>query len=425
LEYYVYASIADATIPADGEKNCPTHIDAFLLSKENEDTHLQKITLTDGNRILQMAEKVADIFLRESLPHGDPNAATADELTLRDRYLYELYALLVQPFQTELDRTATLYVAPDQTLCLIPFEILKTSPTGTAILSDTHTITRLDSARDFLFASDSPVGTRRLVIGNPEYDALSRDAPALERRMTIQAGSVQPLPFSEFEALRVSQICQGQCVIGSRAAKSILTSASDCGIIHIATHGFFDTSLEYDAAYASFLLFAGAKAWMQSGQLDPVYGNGIVTADEISRLDLRSTELVVLSACCSGMTDANVTRNLRGLTGGFAAAGVKYVVTQLWHSNDVATSILMGYFYEEYIDRHLLPPEALNRAKERLKETTVSDMNAMGIIQYGIANSNPGTPMRTLFDRLKSRPATARPYANEFYWGGFSCYQCR
>jgi CHAT domain-containing protein len=214
-------------------------------------------------------------------------------------------------------------------------------------------------------------------------------------------------------------------MIGSRATKSLLTSASNCGIIHIATHGFFDTSLEYDAAYASFLLFAGAKAWMQSGQLDPVYGNGIVTADEISRLDLRSTELVVLSACCSGMTDANVTRNLRGLTGGFAAAGVKYIVTQLWHSNDVATSILMGYFYEEYVDRHLLPPEALQKAKERLKKTTVSDMNTMGIIQYGIANSKPGTPMRALFDRLKSRPATARPYANEFYWGGFSCYQCR
>jgi CHAT domain-containing protein len=243
--------------------------------------------------------------------------------------------------------------------------------------------------------------------------------------MTIQADSVQPLPFSEFEALRVSQLCQGECMIGSRATKSLLTSASNCGIIHIATHGFFDTSLEYDAAYASFLLFAGAKAWMQSGQLDPVYGNGIVTADEISRLDLRSTELVVLSACCSGMTDANVTRNLRGLTGGFAAAGVKYIVTQLWHSNDVATSILMGYFYEEYVDRHLLPPEALQKAKERLKKTTVSDMNTMGIIQYGIANSKPGTPMRALFDRLKSRPATARPYANEFYWGGFSCYQCR
>lgn len=68
--------------------------------------------------------------------------------------------------------------------------------------------------------------------------------------------------------------------------------------------GFFDLEEETNSLYSSCLLFAGAGNWLKNGNATEKYGNGIVTADEISRMDCRNVELVVLSACFGGMNDA-------------------------------------------------------------------------------------------------------------------------
>lgn len=80
-------------------------------------------------------------------------------------------------------------------------------------------------------------------------------------------------------------------------------------------------------------------------------------------MDCRNVELVVLSACFGGMNDAVLAKGFCGMVGGFAAAGVKYVISCLWTADDFASAVLMAEFYRQYKDRRLSPPAALRAAK--------------------------------------------------------------
>ncbi len=424
LEYQLYVSQGDQLVVAGEMLSYPVFLDIYLITKEDGKATVKKHTLTNCNDLIGTIDMVEDVFRREFLDKRDPEAPTMDEISVRDEALYDLYDRIIRPFRAEILSFRTLFVAPDQMLNAIPFEILRTDREAKTRLSDECSVIRIDSARDFLFASHGPIGTESLILGNPQYDAFSNSNNSVNRLSGIRAESVKQLPFSEFEADRVAEICKTKPVVGARAVKSVLTDHSDYGLIHLATHGFFDATMTNNAVYSSFLLFAGAKTWMSDQKTDPVYGNGIITADEISRLDLRKVKLVVLSACFSGMTDPVVTQNLRGLLGGFAAAGVQYVITQQWSANDVATSVLMQYFYDGYIRQQLEPANALAQAKMRLRETTIAELDAMGVIQYGIEHASGSEREKNMFERLRRRPPTSKPFSGEYYWGGFSCHRC-
>ena len=90
---------------------------------------------------------------------------------------------------------------------------------------------------------------------------------------------------------------------GAAATKNVDLSAHGYKNIHIATHGYFDMENQDISLYSSWLAFTGIKNWYRTGVENPVYGNGLLTADEVSRMDLTSTKLVVLSSCMSGMNE--------------------------------------------------------------------------------------------------------------------------
>ena len=124
--------------------------------------------------------------------------------------------------------------------------------------------------------------------------------------------------------------------------------------VHVATHGYFigtmteGTDLKpasYDESMSqNGLILAGANASMAADAFDPSGHDGILSAREISQLDLSNIRLIVLSACQSGegyMTDDGVY----GLQRGLKNAGVNAMVVSLWSVDDEATSILMQSFY--------------------------------------------------------------------------------
>ena len=92
-------------------------------------------------------------------------------------------------------------------------------------------------------------------------------------------------------------------------------------------------------------------------------------------------------------------------------------------ANDVATAVLMEYFYNGYIIQKLNPADALAQAKVQLKDTTIRDLENLGVIQYGIKHSSD-VKSRAIFEKLGRRPPTTKPFANEYYWGGFACHRC-
>lgn len=138
-------------------------------------------------------------------------------------------------------------------------------------------------------------------------------------------------------------------------------------ILHLATHGFFipDTvnynlkssnlnekfsliSSHGDPMMRSGLIFSGANRNLEKVQND-FSEDGILTASEISYLDLSACQLVVLSACETGLGELNGTEGVFGLQRAFKMAGVKNIIMSLWKVPDAQTSELFEHFYTEFL----------------------------------------------------------------------------
>ena len=143
--------------------------------------------------------------------------------------------------------------------------------------------------------------------------------------------------------------------------KEIPKSGNSYHLVHLATHGYFfpdpkgknDASddlyrLAEDPMLRSGLIFAGAnKAWMQEEVL--TMEDGILTSYEIPNMDLTGTELVVLSACETGLGDIYGTEGVYGLQRAFKKAGVANLIMSLWKVPDEATADFMKVFYELWL----------------------------------------------------------------------------
>ena len=91
--------------------------------------------------------------------------------------------------------------------------------------------------------------------------------------------------------------------------------------------------------------------------------DGILTAEEVQSLDLRGTDLVVLSACETGLGRAEYGQGVMGLQRAFQAAGARAVVASLWKVDDAATTVLMEQFYTNLWSKKLPKLEALRQAQ--------------------------------------------------------------
>jgi CHAT domain-containing protein/tetratricopeptide (TPR) repeat protein len=96
--------------------------------------------------------------------------------------------------------------------------------------------------------------------------------------------------------------------------------------------------------------------------------DGILTAIEVAALDLTGVELVVLSACETGLGEVAGGEGVLGLQRAFQAAGARTAITSLWQVDDAATQTLMAEFYKNLWDRKLGPLQALQEAQMTMLE---------------------------------------------------------
>ncbi len=337
-----------------------------------------------------------------------------------DRTGSALARLIWQPIAAELGPCRKVYLSPDGTLAFVSFAALPSQPAGHFLIDD-FDLAMVATGRDLLRAgkvSDEPA----LVIGDPDFGkadpaspkpALPRpmqpgnpDAPLLAARAA--AVSFQQLPWARREAQSVMELLQAAklkpaLLTGAAATEAAVQSARHPSMLHLATHGYFLPDPEAQAELAEP---AGAEArgvgglrpinqeppltrretnlWQKLQLQGPMQRSGIalaganltiadhsraggndglLTADEIMRMDLLGTRLVVISACESGLGDVSSGEGVYGLRRAFVVAGVHHLVMSLWSVDDKAAVTVMGDLYRNLAAG--MPPERALLAGQR------------------------------------------------------------
>ncbi len=210
------------------------------------------------------------------------------------------------------------------------------------------------------------------IIGNSkDLIALKNAKPSTSKKEAFLLGfpnyggdNIASLPGTKIEVEGISKILktagyQTSLSEQNEATESKIKSIKGSALVHIATHGYFLQDAEsggvgVDSENAknnpllrSGLLLAGAAKTM-SGEVLPNLesnDNGVLTAYEAMNLNLNGTDLIVLSACETGLGDVRAGEGVYGLQRSFIVAGAKAMVMSLWKVDDVATQALMTNFY--------------------------------------------------------------------------------
>jgi len=205
-------------------------------------------------------------------------------------------------------------------------------------------------------------------------------------------------------------------------------------IIHIATHGFFlpqskaeeyndkrsflmgfkeqeqKTIVDHSLSRSGLLMAGARKAWMGEAIPDSV-DDGILTAREIAHMDLNGTDLVILSACETGLGDVT-GEGVFGLQRGFKKAGVNTLVMSLWKVDDKATKMMMTQFYGNLMKGQTKRAAFLN-AQKYLKDYVIQEKQEARIT----SDMSPGE--REYLQNQQGKIEITHPYASPQFWAAF------
>ncbi len=278
------------------------------------------------------------------------------------------YTAFWENIQEQLTGIHQLYFSPDGVYNNISLNMLQHPKTQTYLM-DGMKIQQVTSTKDILPSKQSKVASQGVfVLGDPLFDtdSLTLEANVLASNAEGHLASaprtnIAALPGTRTEAIAVHQALNskgltGELKLGAEATESALKGANNPKILHIATHGFFSDTLfiEKNALSAdnplfqSGLLLAGAGN-TRTSSLATQEEDGILTAYEAMNMNLDATELVVLSACETGISDIENSAGVHGLQRAFQIAGAKSIIISLWTVDDIATQTLMTLFYNEWM----------------------------------------------------------------------------
>jgi CHAT domain-containing protein len=175
--------------------------------------------------------------------------------------------------------------------------------------------------------------------------------------------AVAALPGTKLEIDNIGKILktagyQTTPYLQQAATEAIIKSLKGPAIVHIATHGYFQPDVEQAVGISrenaknnpllrSGLLLAGASPTLKGEAMPNLESNdnGVLTAYEAMNLSLDGTDLIVLSACETGLGDVRAGEGVYGLQRAFLVAGANAMVMSLWKVDDAATQALMTNFY--------------------------------------------------------------------------------
>jgi CHAT domain-containing protein len=332
---------------------------------------------------------------------GQSEAAVEQQLR---RTLNVLARRLLGPLAEHIGKTRHWIISSDGALWLVPWSALPLADGSYAI--EKHRLNYVVSGRDLVRPSDQVQAQGALVLADPDFELLP--APATNRATTagVSRGLLPGTTLPRFQRLRgtarearaiaplVAQFTGQQPAlrVGREAREETFKALRGPRVVVLSTHGYFleDQDQALAPALAGLesrglkltalerprpkgekvqvlenpllrcgLALAGAN---QRDQVGPDQEDGILTGLEIVGTDLRGTELVVLSACETGLGKVNVGEGVAGLRQAFQLAGARAVVATLWQIPDRETTALMTAFFT-HLAAHKGKAEALRQAQ--------------------------------------------------------------
>jgi CHAT domain-containing protein len=241
-------------------------------------------------------------------------------------------------------------------------------------VADMYGIVLLSNLRELLMLGNQKRFEKyetAILYGNPKFNLGKKtDKKAdTDTERTFAFGSITMLPGTKKETEEITEILKKSgfsvhSYMDENANEENIKKINSPQILHIATHGFFlQDKKKGDPMLRSGILLAGAEDFDFSAERKE---DGILTAYEAALLSLDNTEMVVLSACETGVGETEAGEGVYGLQRALKVAGAKSVLMSLWKVDDVATQKLMVYFYNELIktkDKAM----ALKNAKAKLR----------------------------------------------------------
>ena len=293
----------------------------------------------------------------------------------------EMTDLVWKPLIPELEGVKNIYFSPSGALYNIGIEYLPGM--------EDYNIYRLSSTRELVTGGKTKTKNRAVLYGGLNYDARFEKS-AIEKSIVMldeifkERANVRGMglrggkEYLEHTKEEIDIIAEEfdkvkwECLIDSAAMGTEESfkalSGKNIGCLHIATHGFYYAKEDADNARYKFmlidndmisaedkaltrsgLLMSGANHILEDEELPDNVEDGILTAKEIADIDLRGLNLVVLSACQTGLGDISQGEGVFGLQRGFKKAGANSILMSLWEVNDEATQILMTQFYKNLV----------------------------------------------------------------------------
>ena len=267
----------------------------------------------------------------------------------------ELSVLIFQPLIENLNDNDTLFISPDSELNRVPFAALSEFE-NKIFINEKYNIRLLTTGRELIdLKKDYKISkTKPLIVANPKFDL--EDKENFNNKTFIKINDQlrskllnnqiwESLPGTELEGKEINKLTRGELLIGDKATAYNIQNKNQSKLIHIASHAYYlDNSMEYNPLLKSGIVLAGAN--------NPDFNNeddGYLTALEISKLDWKDSELVVISACESGLGDIKSGEGVYGIKRAIAVAGARSSLLSLWKVNDIATAAFMKSFYSKLI----------------------------------------------------------------------------
>ncbi len=218
------------------------------------------------------------------------------------------------------------------------------------LLMDRYTFTRLSTSSEITQRRNTiPKINNVLLLGNPTFKPIKYQNQNFE---------LAQLPETEIELTDINSKLKNKSVSGKMVTSTQATeenfrsNAVQNQVLHIATHGFFLNVVDHNMEeknLANPLFNSGIFLVPSTSAQVASTNDGIISSYEVASMDLGNVELVVLSACESGLGELRNGEGVYGLQRALRTAGARTIIMSLWKVDDAATAYFMKAFYDDYL----------------------------------------------------------------------------